>query len=341
MLKATVTKRSITSRDVAQRVGVSQAAVSYAFSPRPEKRALVSAQTRAQILEVAEALGYLPNAGARGMKSGKSGLVALWVPNFENSTYLRTMGGMQAVAAAQGLDLLVYGGTGARGMEGVLRSMGERRVDGAILIARPLAETAKATLRQLEVPLVTMGGSLRYEGIDAVLTRNAEAFEQMVRWLAQKGYQRIGHISGPLGTPTAQERLEGFKRGLRRAGLPFRKAWLREGTYRAGNAGGLALELLRSESPPDALVVANDLMAVEAILALRDQGYRVPHDLAIVGCDDIPEAEVVRPRLTTIRRPRASAATAAFELLLERMNGYAGKARVVWQDAELVIRESA
>ena len=334
-------KRATTAKDIAARVGVSQASVSYAFSANPEKRGLISSDTRARILSVAQAIGYFPNRTAQSIRTGKTDLIALWVPNFTNSIYLRTMRGIQDVAGQHGLDILVYGGTGKSGMEGVLRSFGERRVDGAILIARPLEQAALQILKQLELPLVTIGGSQTYAGVDSVLTRNAEAFEAMVLHLATKGYTRIGHISGPLTTPTAQERLAGYRRGLKKAKLPFKKIWQREGTYRAGSAGDLALELARLATPPDALVIANDLMAIEAILALRDAGIRVPDDIAIVGCDDTPEGVVVRPRLTTIRRPGMRAAQAAMELLLERTQGFQGAARTVWLDAELVIRESA
>jgi LacI family transcriptional regulator len=335
-------KRAITAKDVAQRVGVSQAAVSYAFSDRADKRALISEDTRTRVLEAARVMGYFPNAVAQSIRTGKTGLVALWVPNFTNSVYLRTMRGMQEVSGQHGLDLLVYGGTREdAGMSGVLRSIGQRRVEGAILIARPLDAEALQVLGRLDTPLVTVGGSLEYPGVDRVLTRNADAFSRMIAFLAERGYARIGHIAGPLSTPTAQERLSGFKRGLNDVGLRFERRWLREGTYKAGSAGALALELMRLKTPPRAIVVANDLMAVEAILALTDHGFRVPQDVAVVGCDDIPEAEVVRPRLTTIRRPGARAAQAAMTLLLDRMGGYRGSERTVWLDAELVIRESA
>ncbi|NJK45198.1 MAG: LacI family transcriptional regulator, partial [Pleurocapsa sp. SU_196_0] len=276
-------KRAVTAKDVAQRVGVSQAAVSYAFSLRADKRALISEQTRDRVLEAARAMGYFPNAVAQSIRTGKTGLVALWVPNFTNSVYLRTMRGMQEVATEHGLDLLVYGDTREQGMAGVLRSIGQRRVEGAILIARPLEPEAEAVLAQLEIPLVTVGGSLTYPGVDRVLTRNANAFERMVGFLAERGYERIGHISGPSSAPTAQERLDGFKRGLKRSKLRFEPRWVREGTYKAGSAGPLALELARLESKPQALVVANDLMAIEAILALTDHGFRVRRTWRLSG----------------------------------------------------------
>jgi LacI family transcriptional regulator len=334
-------KRAVTSSDVAKRVGVSQAAVSYAFSERADKRALISEGTRARILDAAQEMGYLPNLNAQSVSTGRTGLVALWVPNFTNSAYLRTMRGMQEVAGLHGLEMLIYGGTRDDGMAGVLRSIGQRRVEGAIMIARPLDAAAEAVLKHLETPLVTVGGSLEYDGVDRVLTRDADAFERMVTFLVERGYERIGFIGGPDDAPSAVERLSGFKRGLERAGLALHKSLVRAGTYKAGSAGPLALEMMRRGKPPQALVVANDLMAIEAILALTDHGYRVPGDVAVVGCDDVPEAEVVRPRLTTIRRPGARAAQAAMGLLLERVNGFSGAARTVWLEAELVVRDSA
>ncbi len=334
-------KRILTAKDVAARVGVSQAAVSYAFSSRLDKQGLVSVETRQRILAAAKEIGYFPNALAQGIRTGKTGLVALWVPNFTNSVYLRTMRGTQEVALEHGMNLMVYGGTGAGGMEEVLRSMGQRRVDGAIMIARPLEPQASLVLAQLELPIVTIGGSITYPNIDSVLTRNDLAIEQMVLHLAVQGYRRIGHISGNLETPTAQERYQGYRNGLKAAKLPFRQIWMRQGDYKSGSAGKLALELIRQKNPPDALVVANDLMAIEALLALVDAGYTIPQDMAITGCDDIPEAEVVRPRLTSIRRPGLRAARSAMSLLLERIGGFQGKARTVWLDAKVIPRESS
>jgi LacI family transcriptional regulator len=334
-------KRILTAKDVAARVGVSQAAVSYAFSQRMDKQSLISEETRERILEAAKEIGYFPNALAQGIRTGKTGLVALWVPNFTNSVYLRTMRGTQEVALEHGMNLMVYGGVGTGGMEEVLRSMGQRRVDGAIMIARPLEPNASQVLTQLELPMVTVGGSITYPNIDCVLTRNAKAFEQMVLHLAAQGFKRIGHISGRLESPTAQERYQGYRAGLKAAQLPFRQAWLRQGDYKSGSAGRLALELIQQKNPPDALVVANDLMAIEALLTLHDAGYRIPQDIAITGCDDIPEAEVVRPKLTSIRRPGLRAAHSAMSLLLERIAGNTSPARTVWLEAEVIPRASS
>jgi LacI family transcriptional regulator len=333
-------KRIVTAKDIAAAVGVSQAAVSYAFSSRADKRALISPSTRERILQIAQDMGYFPNALAQGIRTGKSGLLALWVPNFTNSVYLRTMRGIQEEANQQGFDVMVTGGQGANGIEGVLRSFGQRRVDGALMIARPLSGEAQKIITQLEFPIITIGGSQTYPGIDSVLTRNAQAFTEMVQHLFSRGYRRIGAISGPLETPTASERHSGYLAGLQSVGLPFFKRLMRQGTYKSGSAGELALELIRQKNPPDALVVANDLMAIEALLVLHDAGYSIPKDIAIAGCDDIPEACVVRPRLTTIRRPGMRAAQAAMRLLLERIGGYDREARTVWLDAEVVVRES-
>jgi LacI family transcriptional regulator len=341
MLHFSMSKRPITAKDIAIKVGVSQAAVSYALSPRAEKRALIAETTRRTILAVAQEMGYIPNALAQGIRTGKSGLLALWVPNFTNSVYLRTMRGIQEEANRHGFDLMVAGGVGQDGLAGVLRSFGQRRVDGVLMIARPLEAEAQKMIAQLEFPIVSIGGSLTYPNIDSVLTHNNQAFTALVQHLFEAGYRRIGTISGPLQTPTAIERHSGYLAGLEAVGLPFYKRLMRQGTYKSGSAGNLALELLRLKNPPDALVIANDLMAVEALLALIDAGYRIPQDVALAGCDDIPEACVVRPRLTTIRRPGLRAAQAAMQLLLERINGFAGQARTVWLDAEVVVRESA
>lgn len=330
---------TVTARDVAQLAGVSQATVSYIFSNKAG-RSRVGEDTRQRVLEAAARLGYHPNAAARTLRTGKTGLVALVVPDLSNSTYPTFAVNIQREAARHNLDLLVYNNPRTEGTDQVIASLMRRQVDGVVLVAQYLSEAEQDALASTGLPMVAVGGSLRHPQIDRVANRDAECARQAVQHLIARGHQKIAHLSGPRDTFTGQERKRGYLEALQEAGLEADPLWMLEGNYLKGSAGPLVLSLMGSANPPEALFVANDVMAIDALLALQDAGFRIPEDLALVGFDDIPECELVRPRLTSVRRARGDGIEAIMGMLLERLSGFQGPGRVVEFTGELIVRDS-
>lgn len=335
-----LSKRAVTARDVAQEAGVSQATVSYILNDKGG-RTRVSEETRSRVLGVAERLGYHPNAAARTMRTGKTGLIALVVPDLSNSTYPAFAVNIQQEAASHGLDLLVYNNPRTEGTDQVIASLLRRQVDGVILVAQYLSEAEQDALARTGLPLVAVGGSFRHPMVDRVANRDRDCAFEATRFLIEKGYQQIAHIGGPPDTFTGQERKRGYEEALRQAGRDVNPDWFLPGNYLRGCAAELALRLMEQQNRPDAVFVANDVMAIDVLLTLQDRGFRVPQDLAVVGFDDIPECELVRPKLTSVRRSRGDGIPAIMSLLLERLAGHTGPGRVVEFVGSLVVRESA
>jgi DNA-binding LacI/PurR family transcriptional regulator len=172
-----------------------------------------------------------------------------------------------------------------------------------------------------------------------VASNNLESAQLAVEHLIGLGHRKIGFIQGPAGTPTSVRRLSGFQRALERAGIPVKSEWLIPGDY-TQPGGYMAMKvLLGGATSPTAVFCANDLSALGALEAVKQLGYRVPQDLSIVGFDDIDEAALASPPLTTIRlSPRAVGKVAA-ETLLERLQGRQEPNRTLIEGS-LIIRES-
>jgi DNA-binding LacI/PurR family transcriptional regulator len=174
-----------------------------------------------------------------------------------------------------------------------------------------------------------------------VVSRDHRGAKQAVNYLVRKGHRRIAHIAGDQATPPGRLRLESYRSSIIGAGLPLDEDLIVYGDFTRGSATSLARQLMAHDEPPSAIFAANDTMAVDALLALDELGYRVPDDVAIVGYDDTTEAQLVRPQLTTVRQPVAEMGHVAAELLLERIADPSAAPRRIIFDPELIVRGSA
>ncbi len=328
------------SRDVALRAGVSQATVSHVING--ERKLRVSPETRERVRRAIAELGYQPNATARALRTQRSQLVALLTPDLANPFYPILAQAIQDVLQEHGFELLIANSRGAAALERhFLDTVVRRGTDGAIVVAWHLDRADIERVLQAGIAFVSVGSDFGHEGLSTVASRDHRGAAEAVRYLIRKGHRRIAHIAGDQTTPPGRLRLEGYRRALEAAELPVDESLLVYGDFTRGSAAPLARRLLAQDLPPSAIFVANDTMAVDAMLALQELGYQVPHDVAIVGYDDTPEAQFVRPQLTTIRQPIAAAGRAAADLLLQQILSPPAEMRRILLDTELVVRGSA
>ncbi len=328
------------SRDVALRAGVSQATVSYVING--ERKLRVSPETRERVLRAIEELGYQPNAAARALRTQRTQLVALLTPDLANPFYPILAQAIQDVLQEHSFELLIANSRGIASQERhFLDTVVQRGVDGAIVVAWHLDHADVDRVLQAGIAFVSVGSDFGHELVCAVASRDQRGAAEAVRYLIRKGHRRIAHIAGDQSTPPGRLRLEGYCRAMEAAGLTVDESLLVYGDFTRGSAAPLARRLLAQDVPPSAIFVANDTMAVDAMLSLQELGYQVPHDIAIVGYDDTPEAQFVRPQLTTVRQPIAPAGRAAADLLLKQILSAPIQARRIIFDTELVVRGSA
>lgn len=331
--------RDVTIIDVARHARVSITTVSHALSGnRP-----VAEATRARIERSIRELGYRPNAFARGLRTERSHMVALIIPDITNPYYPTLARGMQDALHSGGYQMFVCSTDARREQERkFLTDALQRRVDGIALAAFATTARTLAPVLRASLPVVSIGPTIQHSKVDCVRTDDVAGSRDATGYLIEKGYEPIGMIGGPPGMSPSDNRLEGHRVALRAARIRFEPRLVMIGDFsRAGGAAAMK-ELLSRKVRPRAVFCANDLMAIGAMDAVREAGLQLPRDLALVGYDDIEAAALITPALTTIVNPAYEMGNACGGLLLERMSGkHRGARREIVVPHRLIPRASA
>lgn len=330
------------SRDVARHAGVSQATVSHVINGRGDGKPRVSPETRDRVLRAIKELGYQPNAAARALRTQRTQLVALLTPDLSNPFYPVLAQAIQEVLRARGFELLISNSFGDAALERrFIDTAVQRGADGAIVVAWHFERDDIDRALQAGMACVSVGSDFGHERLSIVASRDQRGAGAAVRYLVRKGHRRIAHIAGDQSTPPGRLRLKGYQAAAADAGLPMDASLLLYGDFTRGSATSPARQLMARDEPPSAIFVANDTMAVDALIAVQELGFRVPDDVAIVGYDDTTEAQFVRPQLTTIRQPVAEMGRAAAEVLLDQISASSTEPRRIILENELIVRGSA
>jgi DNA-binding LacI/PurR family transcriptional regulator len=328
-------------KDVAARAGVSPRTVSNVVNDFP----LVAPQTRDRVRKAIDELGYRPNAAARSLRAGRSGLIGLVIPEIA-SPYFGELADLLARGAEErSLTLLVDQTNGdPEREERLVHGMRRQVVDG--LIVSPWALSPADLHRRPDAPPLVLLGEQDADGMfDHVAIDNVAAAEEATAHLVATGRRRIAAIGlqPHLDNGTARQRLTGYRRALTAAGLPVDPSLEIPVTALHRADGAAALARLLADGRPDAVFCFTDQLALGAVRTAADRGLRVPDDLAVVGFDDIEDGRYSVPSLTTIAPDKAAVARHALDCMADRLTreGRGGPARRVTVDHRLVVRESS
>lgn len=327
----------VTARDVARRAGVSTSTVSHVLNGTR----VVSAELRERVLTAARELHYEPNAVARSLKIKRSNALGLIISDIANPFFTAVVRGVEDVASEQGYTLIL-GNTDEDPAkeEAYLRALAARRVDGLILAPAGEPHEYLERLVRTGFPIVFLDREVPGLAIPAVVLDSVYSARVAVRHLIRLGHTRIGMVAGRDRISSTTERVDGYREALAEAGIAFDPALLVSGGSRTEGARAATDRLLELRPRPTALFVANNLMTIGAVAAVRARGLDIPGDVAVVGFDDFSWADVFRPRLTTIAQPTYELGRTAAELLVRRLAGdLEGPMRVVLR-GELIVRES-
>ena len=339
-------RRRPTQLDVARAANVSQAVVSYVLNDI--RTVSILPETRQRVHTAIAELGYVPNTAARSLRSRKTHTIAVIIPDITNPYYPAFVRGVQDVARAGGYDVLAFNTDGEREIErSALDAARRGRVDGMIVTTFYLTLDDYQSVLEEGTPITLLSlladDEVRPDlPLDAVSVSGTDAARTVVNYLIDSGHTRIGMISGQLATPPREARVRGYQQALAEHGLSLEEVLIKGGDFSEAGGYDAMRELLTLDPRPSAVFAANDLMAMGALLACREQGVRVPDDIALAGFDDIPAARLVHPALTTLNQHAHESGRRCAELLLSRLDGtYSGLTRREMLGFTLVPRASA
>jgi LacI family transcriptional regulator len=319
-------------RDVAERAGVSPATVSRVLTGS----AAVREPTRARILAAIDELRYRRNRVASNLRRQQVQMIGLVISDIENPHFTQMVRAAEDAAYMQGYRVLLCNTdedpAKQRDYLGVLAA---ERVAGAIISPTEADAPEIGELIDLGTFVVAFDRAVADRRADAVLPANTEGARRGTEHLLGGGHESIGFVGGPAGIQTATERLLGYEEAMSAAGLQPRIA---QGNFRVEGGRRAAEELIREGAT--ALLVANNMMTVGVLQALRQGGRRVSADVALVSFDDPPWAELTDPPLTTLAQPVRAMAASAMELLMQRLEGRGKRRQCRVFDFELRHRNS-
>lgn len=333
------TKRT-TIADVAQYAGVTKTTVSRVLNHKGE----ISDETRIKVLKAVEKLGYRRSRIARSLATDRTFLLGLIVPGISNEFFTEIARGAEDTAWENDYKILLCNTEGDWNREeGMFIFLEDLQVDGIVVCSPRLPEDRLLPLvEQFQNVVVVNGqGIVWRELAGAIETNDAGGMAQAVNHLLSRGRRRLTYLGGPMDARVSTERYLGFVHAMRAAGYEPNPDWhsiCHPANLDGGHEGFKRLGSALSEI--DGVICFNDLVAAGAIRACGELGIRVPDDIAIIGCDDIQLASLVRPSLTTLRNPKQAIGTLAVRMLLERIGGQRNQETVTIEQS-LIIRESA
>lgn len=305
--------------EIAAEVGVSPSTVARAL----RGTGYCSKESRDKIMAVAKRMNYVPSHAARSLKSKRTNKVLFCIPDIYNPFYFRMIKGADDVLSQHGYFTVLCHTKGDKGIEKrMLGNLREGYGDGMIFVSFDFDKQIIAEVNACGKPVVLTNNYQSLKGedrFDCVYIDTFEGIHLACTNLIRKGFKRIGYIGGDTGVQTGRERFAGFTKAMEQGNRPISQSLLKEGDF-SRDSGFKAMEdLIAANTIPDALVVANDLMAIGVIKACKAHGLRIPQDLAIIGMDNTDLAICSAPELSSVMMKEEEIGKLAAQLLMERI----------------------
>jgi len=328
----------VSIKDVARVAGVSHSTVSRALAHSP----LIPEKTRRRIERIAQRLGYTPNAIARGLVTQHTRAIGVIVTSISDPFVAEIVRGIEYVAGDRGYRVVL--GTSHNDPErevNAVKALREWRVDAVIVASSRVGALYQPLLKDIGAPIVLINNQSQQNSrlIHSVIVDDVRGGELATQYLLSLGHRVIGHIRGPAGYRATRNRLAGYRRALRQAGVTYDRTLVVDGDGRA-DGGEQILQLLEHSPVPTAVFCYNDMTAIGALRALKRRGVRVPQDLSLMGFDNILFAAYVDPPLTTIAQPMFEMGQSAMQMALTLVQNPRAAVQDLLIQGELIVRES-
>jgi LacI family transcriptional regulator len=327
-----------TIRDIADLAGVSIATVSRVLNDRPD----VSPETRETVLQVVREHGFQTNRGARGLSSGRTGMIGIALPLVADAYFGPILSGAAEALYERDMRIVLAATLHEHDREvSLVERLMRGTTDGAILMLPEESEAELLSLKQQGFPFVVVDPrEPPPEGIPCVAAMHASGAKQAAEHLLGLGHRRIGAIAGSPGWYATEERLAGFRAALAGAGILLDPELVVHSDWRLPWGTAAAHKLLDLADPPTAIFGFNDNVAIGALHAAHERRLSVPDDLSVVGFDDTHQAVIVTPRLTSVSQPLAELGRTGVSLLIRLLEGQRLDGLRMELATRLVVRDS-
>jgi LacI family transcriptional regulator len=330
------TQTAITIRDVAEEAGVSVSTVSRVLNDKDD----VAPDTYQRVQDVIQELGYTSSLAARSMRSRRTNVIGLVMPDLADPFTIQVMRGVSGAIAAGDYDLIAYTSGSIRKPSSAEREqyyvslLNGSITDGIIIV------TPAATSFSTSAPVVAVDPNNESPDCPSVISTNHAGALAAMEYLIELGHRRIGIVGGRPDLVSADRRMQGYLDALAQAEIPLDQALIEDGDFSTETGRLCTQRLLSLPEPPTAIFATNDQSAIGVMEAARETGLRIPEDLSVVGFDNIPEAAYINPSLTTVDQFIDQMGRVATEMLISLIQVRVLDSEQHKTATELVVRDS-
>ncbi len=328
-----------TIHDVARRAGVAPITVSRVIN----HSASVSAETRDLVEQAIRELGYRPNRLARSLRLKRTHTLALVVTDITNPFWTTVVRGVEDAARTSGFNVILCNtDESEEKQDQYLDVLLQKQVDGILLVPACTNFRLCQWIQALTTPIVVLDRRVPSMQIDTVRGDSEGGAYQLVRHLVDLGHRRIAVLSGPCEISTAEDRVAGYCRALGDMGLDIRADWILYGEFSRTSGYEMTRQVLNTSPRPTALFAVNNFIALGALSALYQLGFKIPQDMSVVSFDDLVNEQVVEPFLTVADQPAYAMGQRAADLLAARLSGaMVGEPQEVVLPVKIIVRKSS
>jgi DNA-binding LacI/PurR family transcriptional regulator len=330
-----MTAKRPTIRDVAQLAGVSHQTVSRVINQYER----INPATQKKVEAAIEALGYHPSAIARSMSYGGTRTFACISPNLTDFTFASMIEGAESFIRERGYFLISATAPNADSFHSLVGQLVQSRRTEGLLVINPYADKRYLSLPK-DVPVVLMGARPRTKGLASVSLDDTQGGYLATKHLLSLGHKQIALISGPLEEDCVQDRINGYKKALNEANLPFDATKIFSGDWSATSGQAGVESFINHGTRFSAIFAQNDRMAAGAIHFMQKIGWNIPAQVSVIGFDDMPLASYFNPSITTIKQDIPAIGQNAARLLIDLKENPDGQIQQLLFTPELVIRDS-
>lgn len=328
---------SVTLKDIAERVGVTESTVSRVLNGIPK----ASKETRDEIFRVADQLGYNRNQIARSLVTKETKTIGLIISDLSNTYFAKVASGIEEIAKIYGYSLIIST-TGGKEQEELkyINVLKEKRVDGLLFASGRMPISSKNLLKKSDIATVVVAREVEEE-LPSVHIDNVKESYKAVKYLINCGHKNIAMISGNKDDiESGLYRVQGYKQALNDFNLMIRDDLIVEGDFKLKSGIKAMEKILKRDSEITAVFAASDEMGVGAIKAIKNAGLKVPGDISVIGFDDNIISLASDPELSTIRQPEEKLGCKAMEILYKVIKNQELKQRKVYLPCRLIKRDS-